>query len=280
MTRIRATKFVDVNGGRIAYDESGAGPAVVFVHEAIADRRMWDRDFDRLATSHHVIRYDQRGFGKSPEAKSNFSPVQDLRWVLEKAGTTRTAIIGASMGGRLAIEFAVNYPGLTSGLLLIAPGPPSGLDTTMLPEAAKEFEDDERVSKAMAQAWSDKRVDDAIELVRQRWCSALQGSALELFRRMVRANGPEIFEERSFRFARDEPEPAVPRLSAIRVPVEIVLGDRDAPLQKHFVNFVAKRIPNSHIEIVPGGDHMPNLSRPEAFDLIVDKFLSRPGIVR
>jgi pimeloyl-ACP methyl ester carboxylesterase len=115
--------------------------------------------------------------------------------------------------------------------------------------------------------------------VRQLWCSALQGSALELFRTMVRENGPEIFGDRSFRFARDEPEPAVPRLSTIKVPVEIVLGDRDAPLQKHFVNFIAKRIPNSHIEIIPGGDHMPNLSQPERFDLIVNRFLSRPGVV-
>jgi 3-oxoadipate enol-lactonase len=276
---VRATKYVNVEGGRIAYDESGSGSAIVFVHEAIADRRMWDRDFDRLVTSHHVIRYDQRGFGESPEANANFSPVQDLKSLLEATGTSRAVIVGASMGGRIAVEFAVSHPEMTSGLLLIAPGPPSGLETEMLPEATKEFEEDGRLSKAMARAWSDHRVDDAIELVRQLWCSALQGSALEAFRRMIRENGPEVFEDRSFRFAQNEPEPAVPRLSRIKVPVEIVLGDRDAPLQKHFVNFLAAHIPNSHVEIIHGGDHMPNLSRPEAFDHIVDRFLSRPEIV-
>ena len=53
---------------------AGAGPAVLFAHAGIADRRMWDGQVPVLAGRNHVIRYDQRGFGESASPEAPYSP--------------------------------------------------------------------------------------------------------------------------------------------------------------------------------------------------------------
>ena len=60
------TGTVEVKGGRLYYEVAGSGPVVVLVHGGFGDRRMWDAQFRELAKRYRVVRYDHRGFGKSP----------------------------------------------------------------------------------------------------------------------------------------------------------------------------------------------------------------------
>lgn len=69
--------MIDTGTTRLAYDEAGAGPAVVLVHAGVADRRMWDHQFAELAKDHWVVRYDWRGYGVRPTTRV-------------RSGTTRT----------------------------------------------------------------------------------------------------------------------------------------------------------------------------------------------
>jgi 3-oxoadipate enol-lactonase len=261
-------KTLHVTGGTIAYDEGGGGPPIVLLHEGIADRRMWNREFPLLARDHHVVRYDARGFGGSAVATSKYSPVSDLVALLDRAGMERPLIVGPSMGGKLALDLTLALPKRVGALLLIAPGY-SGMDYDQVPGGKATFERDETLSRAAAEAWAAGNLEEATEHLRQLWASALDGSALELFRTMVRENAKEVFEERSGQFETREGRPAAGRLGEILVPTRILVGDRDNPAMPHCANFLARGIAGAKLQLIPGADHLLNLSRPDAFDTAV-----------
>ncbi len=275
MTPRRDPSTLDVPGGRLAYDEAGHGPPVLLLHEGIADRRMWDPQFPRLAEHHRVVRYDLRGYGGSTPASQSFASFRDLKLLIDRLGIERPVLVGPSISGRTAMDFAVEYPGVAAGLFLISPGPPSGTEAKMVPEAAAALEADRHASEALLRAWTEGHREEAFELLRQLWCPALTGDARTLFHEMVRANEEEVYRDRSLQFDTPPDSPAVGRLGSLHLPVAIVLGDRDNPIQGHFANLAAQRIPGARVQIIAGGDHLLNLSRPVEFDATLARFLER-----
>jgi pimeloyl-ACP methyl ester carboxylesterase len=271
------SKTLDVPGGRISYEEGGRGRPIVLLHEGIADRRMWDREFSLLGRDHRVVRYDLRGYGGSAPATSEYSPVRDLVALLDHLALTRPLIVGPSVGGKIALDLTLEFPEKVGALLLIAPGY-SGMDYDHVPGGKATFERDERLSKAAADAWAAGKLEEATEHLRQLWASSLTGSALDLFRTMVRDNAKEVFEERSGRYETREGAPAAARLKEIRVPTRILVGDCDNPAMPHCANFLGRGIVGAKVQLVPGADHLLNLSRPEAFDTALRGFVeSLPG---
>ena len=87
------------------YDETGEGPPLVLLHEGVVDSRIWEPVVPLLAERHRVIRYDQRGFGRSPRPDGPYSLVEDLVAVLDAAGLERAALAGASRGGNIALGY-------------------------------------------------------------------------------------------------------------------------------------------------------------------------------
>jgi pimeloyl-ACP methyl ester carboxylesterase len=265
MSATTPSNHFDVPGGSISYDEDGRGPSILLLHEGIADRRMWNREFPLLAREHHVARYDLRGYGGSLPATTEYSAVRDLGALIDHLGMTQPLIVGPSMGGRIALDLTLAHPESVGALLLIAPGY-SGMDYDHVPGGKATFERDERLSKAAADAWAAGNLEEATEHVRQLWASALSGSARELFETMVRENAQEVFGDRSAQQEKREGEPAAGRLKEIRVPTRILVGDRDNPAMPHVANFLGRGIPNAQVQLIPGADHLLNLSRPDAFD--------------
>lgn len=274
MTDKETTATLTVPGGRIAYEVAGQGSPIVLLHEGIADRRMWDRELPLLAHEHRVARYDLRGYGGSSPATSEFFPVRDLVALIDHLQMERPVIVGPSAGGKIALDLALTNPEKVGGLFLIAPGY-SGMDYDHVPGGKATFERDETLSKKASDAWAAGHLEEATEHLRQLWASALTGSALDLFRRMVRENVKEVFEERSGQHERREGGPAAARLREIRTPTHILVGDRDNPAMPHLANFLARGIAGSSVQIVPGADHLLNLSRPDAFDSALAEFLPR-----
>jgi 3-oxoadipate enol-lactonase len=266
------TRTLDVPGGKISYEEAGRGRPIILLHEGIADRRMWNREFSLLSRDHRVVRYDLRGYGGSTPATSKYSSVRDLVALLDHLDMAKPLIVGPSMGGRIALDLTLAYPERIGALLLIAPGY-SGMDYDHVPGGKATFERDETLSKAAADAWAAGKLEEATEHLRQLWASALTGSALDLFRTMVRENAKEVFEDRSAQFETREGEPAAARLNEIRVQTRILVGDRDNPAMPHCANFLARGIAGAQVQLVPGADHLLNLSRPEAFDTALRGFV-------
>ena len=266
------TNTLDVPGGRISFEEGGQGRPIVLLHEGIADLRMWNREFPLLKRDHHMVRYDLRGYGGSTPATSEYSPVRDLVALFDHLGIQRPLVIGPSVGGKIALDLTLGHPERVGGLLLIAPGY-SGMDYDHVPGGKATFERDESLSKAAADAWAAGKLVEATEHLRQLWASSLTGRALDLFQTMVRDNAKEVFEERSGRYETREGEPAATRLGEIRTPTLILVGDRDNPAMPHCAKFLARGIPGARVQLVPGADHLLNLSRPEAFDTALRGFI-------
>lgn len=276
MSTTSVTQTLDVSGGKLAYEVMGSGSPIVLLHEGITDRRMWNREFPLLARNHRVVRYDLRGYGGSEPASSDFSPVEDAVALIDRLHMERPLFVGPSIGGKIALDLTLAHPDRVGGLLLIAPGY-SGMDYDHVPGGKSTFERDERLSKAAADAWAAGNLEEATEHLRQLWASALKESTLDLFRVMVRDNAKEVFEERSGQHERREGGPAAARLNEIRVPTRILVGDRDNPVMPHCAHFLARGVTGASVQLVPGADHLLNLSAPDTFDAALSSFISVIG---
>ncbi|AUG80600.1 alpha/beta hydrolase [Kitasatospora sp. MMS16-BH015] len=107
--------------GHLFFTVDGDGPPLVLVHAGVADHRMWDTVTPALAEQYTVIRYDLRGFGRSAPPSGPFSEVEDLRLLLDHLGHSRVRLVGASWGGRVALEFALAHPDRVEALALLSP---------------------------------------------------------------------------------------------------------------------------------------------------------------
>ena len=267
---------VGVLGGELAYDEDGRGEPVLFIHSAIADRRMWEDQSAHFSRDHRVVCFDLRGFGGSSPASGEFSYTDDIHSLLTHLRISRAFLVGCSMGGAFAIDFALAYPQMVSGLLLAAPGLSGGVEAPFEPDEKSAFEYDEKKSEKITEAWSNGDRSEAVELLRQLWCSALTGPSLDLFRTMVEENSAEVFENQSMKLATNPP-PAYVRLGEIRMPTTILIGDQDNPSSPVFARRIARGIPRARLVNVPGADHLVNLSTPKAFDVELTAALRKLG---
>src|SRR5262249_31203345 len=100
----------------------GSGPVLVLLHEGVGDARMWDPVWSELTASFRTIRYDVRGFGRSPAATEDFTLLGDLRSVLDQCGVSSAHVAGCSMGGGTALELALAEPERVKTLVLLCPG--------------------------------------------------------------------------------------------------------------------------------------------------------------
>ena len=114
--------FAPADGARIHFESACAGPAVVFIHAGVSDRRMWDPQFDYFADKFHVVRYDLRGFGKSEKPDLSYSNRADLGKVLQFLGIEKAALVGCSMGGSTAIDFTLEHPERVVALVTVGSG--------------------------------------------------------------------------------------------------------------------------------------------------------------
>jgi 3-oxoadipate enol-lactonase len=108
------------------WEQAGEGPPVVLVHEAIGDRRMWEPQWHTFPRAHQTVRYDMRGFGESPIGPGKFSHARDLIDLLDEVGLEQTSLVAGSLGGRVALEVAVDQPDRIEKLVLMNPGGPGG----------------------------------------------------------------------------------------------------------------------------------------------------------
>ncbi|MDI2126013.1 alpha/beta fold hydrolase [Yinghuangia seranimata] len=107
--------------GHLSYVVVGDGPPVVLVHAGVADHRMWDAVVPGLAERHTVVRYDLRGFGESAPPTGAFSETEDLLRLVDHLGYDRVRLVGASWGGRVAVEFTLAHPDRVHRLAVLAP---------------------------------------------------------------------------------------------------------------------------------------------------------------
>ena len=126
--------FAPSGDTQIYFETAGSGPPLVFLHAGVSDLRMWDPQFDLFSRRFRVVRYDHRGFGKTRPTHTPFMLHEDLLSVMRCLGIARAILVGCSMGGTTAVDFALAYPDMVHSLVL----PGSGLSGwTWSPEIVK-----------------------------------------------------------------------------------------------------------------------------------------------
>ncbi len=121
-----------VNDIRIAYDDSGAGQPVMFLHAFPLNRSMWNNEMTELLLEarYRLVAFDWRGFGESDIA-AGISTMEmfadDLAGLMDLLGIQSAVLCGLSMGGYAAFAFLRKYPERLSGLILADTRP--GADT-------------------------------------------------------------------------------------------------------------------------------------------------------
>jgi 3-oxoadipate enol-lactonase len=252
------------------WEEAGAGPPVVLVHEAVGDSRMWDPQWETFPRSHRTVRFDQRGYGRSPLEPGTISHARDLLDLMDEVGLERASLVGGSLGGRVALEVAVAQPDRVEKLVLLNPGLP-GHDWSQdvqagwtEEEAALERGDLDAAVEVNLRMWFDGpgRSADEVDPVLRARVGELQRRAFEVQLPV----GDDVREE-----------PLVPdltdRLGDVQAPTLVVIGDDDAPDIHAIGDRLVREIPDVRRASMPGA-HVASLEHPDVFDRIVLDFLS------
>ena len=264
------TGYAEVDGGRLYYETSGKGPAMVLIHAGFLDSRMWDTQFQLFSKNYMVIRYDVRGFGRSDIARTKFSDYKDLRGILHHLRVKTASLIGVSNGGRIASDFAVEYPSMVDHLVLVSPGM-SGYKFSG-PEEEKMWEEFDRQMKPQEDADREGRAADAVEMDVNAWASAQASVNRERIMKIALDNF-HVHLENPWKL-QVPPEPRTfQRLSQIRIPTLLIIGDRDVPPQILMVDNIHSHIPGSKKVLIRGADHIVNMSKPDEFNRTVLAFL-------
>ncbi len=264
------TGRVNIEGGSLFYKAAGAGGAIVFIHGGNLDHRMWDAQFVLLKRTHRVIAYDARGFGRSSATDRSFRAPDDLAALLRAHGIAKATLVGLSMGGGIAIDFALAYPDMVHRLVLASPSISGGTwapdaDTLWLRAGRAAFARGDSVGLALAWLESDY-IRTALHPPEQadRLKTMLVDNAGHLMRR---ARNQNIEWEIS--------SPAAGRLTELRVPILLLVGSADTPLILSMAQAIAQQARQVERVDFAGIGHMINLEAAAEFNHALSTFLAR-----
>ena len=245
-----------MNGGRLWYDEAGSGQAVLLLHGGLGDSGLWEPVVPFVAERFRTLRTDLRFFGRSTGPAVPWSWQDDIIGVLDALGIERAALVGLSMGGRLALDVALERPERVCALAHVAGGL-GGHDSAAYSEeqearyeAAENSGDLEAAMSIDLEVWAPLGVDERIKA---------------LWRATPDANGfPPDLEP-----LRPRGAPAKERLSELAVPTLVVTASHDPADHREAGLIVAREGPDAR-RVELDSDHYVTLREPE---LVADTLL-------
>ncbi len=264
-----ATFEIDVEGGTLFGIEQGNGLPVVFLHAGVCDHRMWLSQIEDLDENIHAIAYDRRGFGQTVSENVEFDELEDLSAVLDHFDIRAAVLVGCSMGGGLAIDYAIAYPDRVAGMVLVGSAltgaPDFELPEELNPvlqaeELARESGDLDMLNKVQAHEWLDGPAQQS---------GSVGGATRALFLDMnnIALHKPALDHE-------IVPPSAIEKLSKVSQPALLICGDYDFPdiVENHRI--LEEELVNSVSIIIEGTAHLPNMERPDLFNPFLSEFLS------
>jgi pimeloyl-ACP methyl ester carboxylesterase len=268
-----------VNGITLHYLDWGLdrGPAdappVVLLHGITGHARVWDHLAERLAPRHRVVALDQRGHGDSDPAPDDDYRVgtmaDDVAAFVGSLRLDRFALLGHSMGGRIAIKYAADHAARLERLVIVDIGPDinlAGLQRVrdMMANAPERIESEEWAVEYIRRANPLQDVDMLRERVRHGLRRAPDGELTWKY-----AKGLRDMMREGRRDAVDlwEPLPRIP------CPTLIVRGAESDILSAEVAKKMAERLPDGRVVEIAGAGHTVPADRPEEFVRQIRAFL-------
>ncbi|HYM50809.1 MAG TPA: alpha/beta fold hydrolase [Candidatus Limnocylindrales bacterium] len=285
------SRTVSIDGVSVHYLCGGRGTPLVLVHGLGSSATVeFYFNLEALAASHRVYAVDLPGFGKSDKPPIEYTIeffVRVLRDFMVAHGLDRVALMGVSLGGRIAVGFALEYPSHVSRLVLVdalGVGVPRrvlaysvllarGIGELALSGTARALR--QMNPRLIRRLWrwhlarpgpvdhlmSDDRIDHHREMLGTPAYRAAYLSALRSVAGMRRMRDGILVED---------------RLGGLSMPTLLVWGRHDHVFPPSHAEEAAKRIPNVDLEIFEGSGHTPQMEEPDRFNRLVEEFLGRP----
>lgn len=264
--------FTQVNDCNVHYEVSGAGKPLVLVHGTGADAQSFEDMIPLLSKDFRIYAYDMRGFGKTvrpPQVPlSTALWADDLAGLMEKLGVEQAAIAGWSLGGIVAMEFALRHPRRVSQLILIGSASPL---PTSAPTDRSGFETRRKLAEAGASI--EEIVEKTFEFSKSAYSPHVvrnKPAAVEKLRQTLLRNDPRSYAD-VIRATRSD---YGPQLSEIGHPTLIIVGEDDSRTPVEMSAGLNKAIPNSYMKIMKNCGHFYGFEQPEETCRIMLNFLT------
>ena len=219
---------------------------------------VWDDVWPAFCKRFHTIRYDRRGYGRSPATKKPYYEADDLAFLLHDRKISHAAIVASSHGGEVALNFVLRYTAYVSELVLVGPG------ATGFPYS-EYF-----LMRERANSQSDKVQDLMDASVRDPFLIVPgHDAARKRLHDLLTAAPQDLTHD-------DMPlpeRPNFPHVQELRMPTLILIGSGDIADNQAVAGALLMAIPGAVRVVVSDSGHLMYLEKPEDFFSVVSKFL-------
>ena len=252
------------------FEDSGQKNRVplVLIHGFPLSSVMWEAQYDLLKRDYRTIRYDVRGFGRTPGGDGQFTMelfADDLLALLDQLQVSQAVLCGLSMGGYIALRFAERHLDRVRGLIL----------------ADTKSEGDSNEAKV-------KRAE-AVKLLKAQGVAAfLEGFTKGALGEQTQKDNPALTEDVKRMAFQNSPQDLSGALIAMaartdtsgalpnfKVPSLVIVGEQDKLTPPEQSQKMAKALPQAQLVTIPGAGHLSNLEKPVVFTAAVVEFLKR-----
>jgi pimeloyl-ACP methyl ester carboxylesterase len=255
------------DGTRIAYERTGAGPPIVFVHGGWDDHTAWRQVLPMLAQQFTVYAMDRRGCGESDAYRDDYAvehDLEDVATIIDMIGEP-AHLVGHSIGGCFALHGALLTPNVRSLVIYEPPlGGPELTPTAVLDRIEALVAAGDRDGAAVVfvhEVVGVPRSDLEHQRASPTWSLRVAG---------IHAVPPGLRAFSRFRF---DPE----RLRALHVPTLLLVGSETTTYHKEAVATVAEALPDAQIAVLPGQRHNANITAPDLLAAEILRFLTAHG---
>ena len=231
--------FCDTDEVNLYFETRGEGSCITLCNGTAMDTRVWDGQFSELSRCFRVVRYANRGSGRSGDTMGVPYRLQDdLKALMDHLRIEKTIASGVSVGGGIALNFALDHPDHVAGLILMDPF----MTGYTWPHISPKM-------KTLAEHWKRKDVKQAAEVwYSMDWFSFLKKdeAKFERFKRIVDDNVIRFFS-RPFPPMEDWGKPMTERLHQIHAPVLLLIGEHDTPDNREVVRIIEREVEGSTV---------------------------------
>ena len=256
---------INVSGVGLYYESRGSGEPIVFIHGLGSYTGDWQAQVDALSDRFRVVTVDLRGHGQSDKPAGPYSVpmfASDLAGLIRALDLGPAHIVGLSLGGAVAFQFAVDSPSLVRTLTIVNSGPSFVVSWKIrLALFIRIF---------MLKVFGLKKLGETIAA--RLFPKPEQEAMRRAFVEHLATNDPRAYEASTRAVAGWTVED---KLGAITCPVLVISGDRDytpVSMKEAYV----RKLPDARLEVMADAGHACSIERPEAFNALIRRFVEQP----